>query len=292
MSKELNISIIIGCVLSVIVLTVCIALGVFSYNEIKFTEPTVIDKTEETLQIIIGDNLEELSNYNKDYKDLFLPNLVQNSYFKSPNLNSEKYLQFSVWSGSETESNTYGLATISDWQCQLKKVEVVSIDSYASKKAFAYQQVGETISLTNVKHVTGICKTPFTWANGMGNAAFGSEGNLQDFRKVAQCSYFKRNNKWYVLEWSRDVEDIVSCLYKGVLKHHLSDFEQDNTSRSISSNILLNGYCKIYEYDFNTNERGGEVHFNIVAPYKFTYYNTPCKDGFVLNNGLEKPIEF
>lgn len=288
MSKEFNISIVIGSVLSILVLVLCIVFGVFNTKEYG---QTIIDETNETLEVLIGDKLEEMTYYNKDYKTVYIPNVEKSISVSAPNLQSKEYLEFTTWGGDGATAVLYGLCEVSDYQniC-LQSSGKFDIAKSVSKKQLAFMSVDDTVSLTNVKHDTGLWDTSFTWLNNIYVTAYKSESNLADFGKWSQISYFRYSGDWYGLKFKTGFEATMAYIYKALLLKYSTELEKgENFAKQCR--ILLNSLCEVYSVDNAYGKELTPLERNIVANVIFTYNKKACKNEFVLNKGIT-PIDY
>lgn len=288
MGKGFNISIVICSVICIVVLVLCVVFGVFSSKEYG---QTIIDETNQTLEVFVGDNVENLTYYNKDYKTVYVPNVSKSSAISKPNLSSREYLEFDVWGGDNTIAQLYGRCKVSDYQVTcLRSTGKFDIARSASKKQLAFMQVNETISLTNVKHSTGIYDTALTGLNGIGTTAYKSEGNLKDFALWSETSYFRYAGDWYALKFKTGFEATMAYILKALLLTYADDIEKGETFAK-QSRILLNSLCDIYTCANSYGHELTAVNRNIVANVIFTYSSKACNTEFVLNKGIT-PIDY
>ena len=291
MRKELNISIVVGSVLSILVLVLCIVFGVFTTKEYG---QTIVDKTNKTIEAIFGDKLEELTYYNKDYENIYVPKVTR-GYYETPNLRSNAYIEYTSWGGYSTKVKLYALCEVSDYQYNVKNLQYNADCSKMSKKQIAFQQVNETVALTNVSHMSGIMLLPTTWIGYVfgtptGSAVYKSESNLEDFNTFTEYSYFEYQGEWYALSFKKGFNTAMAYIYKALLLEYREEIAKAKTF-SKETQVLLNNLCEVYSCDAKKNIVAPKLNRNILANVIFTYKNKPCDNDFVLKQGIT-PIDY
>ena len=111
MWKKFGIASVISLILIIVIVSIAIMTGAFNY--VRHTN-TVIDETNQTLQVVISDGVKEHPAYNENLPDIYLPNIPKQNY-SLPVMNSDTYFTFKVWGGTKTEDKTYGFASVYDY---------------------------------------------------------------------------------------------------------------------------------------------------------------------------------